>query len=406
MVIRHGKIKTIMTTPLKGSPETSGKALLICNAYPSTSNLYRNGFIHRRIKGYQEEGLEVDVFYNHEPVTKAYDYEFDGVKVKVGNHQALEHLVRESYYSSYLVHFAEPTRIEPLRRCGIQEPVIVWVHGFEAEAWYRRWFNFIGSAEDIRTALRKKKNYYEEQNTFLAELMEDDALDVSFVNVSDWFQQNVVEPDVRAEFKNSVTIPNLVDEEVFPYREKDPALRKKILSIRPFASMKYANDQSVAAILELSKRPFFQDLEFTICGQGQLFDETVAPLRNFKNVVLKNEFFTQEEIAQLHAEHGVFLCPTRFDSQGVSMCEAISSGLVALSSNVAAIPEFIHHRNTGLLAPAEQPEALADLAELLYFDEELFSKLSQAGSKWVTENCGRNATIRREIELIRERMEN
>jgi len=225
-----------MTSSIETADNIEGKILLICNAYPSSSNLYRNGFIHRRVKGYQEEGMEVDVFYNHEPVTKSYDYDFDGVKVQVGDHNALERLIRESNYSAYLVHFAEPTRIDPLRRCAVQEPVIVWVHGFEAEAWYRRWFNFIGSAERIRAAIHKKKTYYEGQNKFLAELMNDDDLDVTFVNVSDWFQLNVVEPDVRTEFKNSVTIPNLVDEEVFPYKKKDSSHRKKILSIRPFAS--------------------------------------------------------------------------------------------------------------------------------------------------------------------------
>lgn len=86
------------------------------------------------------------------------------------------------------------------------------------------------------------------------------------------------------------------------------------------------------------------------------------------------------------------------------MCEAVSSGLVAVSSDVAAIPEFIHHGETGLLAPAEDPLALADLLEMLYFDDELFSRLSQFGSKWMADNCGRDATIGREITLIRERL--
>lgn len=380
------------------------RTLLICNAYPSASNLYRNGFIHRRVKGYEEKNIEVDIFYNHEPVANPYSYDFDGVNVRVGNHTALKTLIDSSQYDVFLVHFAEPTRIDPLREVGVTQPVIVWVHGFEAEAWYRRWFNFIGSADQMRAALKKKKDYYEPQNEFLAQLINDDQLDISFVNVSSWFQRYVVEPDVRAEFHNSTVIPNLVDEDVFPYREKTAEKRKKILSIRPFASMKYANDQTVDAIIKLSERPFFNDLEFTVCGEGPLFNETVKPLRRFKNVELRNEFFAQEEIAELHNSHGIFLCPTRFDSQGVSMCEAISSGLVAISSNVAAIPEFISHDETGLLAPAESSEALADLIEELYFDEEQFQRLSHEGSKWMTTHCGKEATIGKEVELIQKRV--
>lgn len=379
----------------------SEKLLVICNAYPSEQALYRNGFIHRRVKAYKEAGLDVEVFYNHEPVQQAYQYEFDGVRVTVGNEGALELHVASNDFDGYLIHFAEPQRIRPLQKLNVKKPVIVWVHGFEAEAWYRRWFNFINTSEDIKAALEKKDTYYLKQNAFFHDLMTQEELNVSFVNVSKWFQKYVVEPDNGAEFRNSTVIPNLVDEEVFPYREKEDKKRFKILSIRPFASLKYANDQTVGAILELSKRPYFKALSFTICGSGPMFDQTVEPLRQFDNVKLENRFFTQEEIRDLHAEHGIFLSPTRFDSQGVSMCEASSSGLVTISSEVAAVPEFIEHRVSGLLAQPESINDLADLIEELYFDAELFQCLSKQGSLAMLEKCGRKATIGAEVDYIR-----
>jgi len=379
----------------------SEKLLVICNAYPSEQALYRNGFIHRRVKAYKEAGLNVEVFYNHEPVQQAYEYEFDGVRVTVGNEGALELHVASNDFDGYLIHFAEPQRIRPLQKLNVNKPVIVWVHGFEAEAWYRRWFNFINTSEDIKAALEKKDTYYLKQNAFFHDLMTEERLNVSFVNVSKWFQKYVVEPDNGAEFRNSTVIPNLVDEEVFPYREKEDNKRFKILSIRPFASLKYANDQTVGAILELSKRPYFKALSFTICGSGPMFDQTVEPLRQFDNVKLENRFFTQEEIRDLHAEHGIFLSPTRFDSQGVSMCEASSSGLVTISSDVAAVPEFIEHRVSGLLAQPESINDLADLIEELYFDAELFQRLSKQGSLAMLEKCGRKATIGTEVDYIR-----
>ena len=379
----------------------SEKLLVICNAYPSEQALYRNGFIHRRVKAYKEAGLDVEVFYNHEPVQQAYAYEFDGVRVTVGNEGALELHVASNDFDGYLIHFAEPQRIRPLQKLNVKKPVIVWVHGFEAEAWYRRWFNFINTSEDIKAALEKKDTYYLKQNAFFHDLMTQEKLNVSFVNVSKWFQKYVVEPDNGAEFRNSTVIPNLVDEEVFPFREKEDKKRFNILSIRPFASLKYANDQTVGAILELSKRPYFKALSFTICGSGPMFDQTVEPLRQFDNVKLENRFFTQEEIRDLHAEHGIFLSPTRFDSQGVSMCEASSSGLVTISSEVAAVPEFIEHRVSGLLAQPESINDLADLIEELYFDAELFQRLSKQGSLAMLEKCGRKATIGAEVDYIR-----
>lgn len=377
-----------------------GEILLIANAYPSSSALYRNGFIHRRVKAYQDAGLPVSVFYHHEPVKESYTYKFDGVQVQVGNEKALEKLVSTEAFDAFLVHFAEPGRVRPLLNVGVKQPIIIWVHGFEAEPWYRRWFNFIESGSSLKSAFEKKESYYSGQNKFFHDIATLEGFDISFVNVSLWFQKFIVEPAIDCELANSVVIPNLIDENVFKYREKDPELRKRVLSIRPYASRKYANDQTVRAIIELSKRPFFKDLSFTICGEGPLFDSITRPLRAFANVNLVNSFFTQEEIAELHAEHGIFLSPTRFDSQGVSMGEAASSGLVTLTSDIAAVPEFFAHRDDALLAPPENFIALADFIEELYFDQELFERLSKAGSAKMKAKCGTAATVGAESQLI------
>ena len=54
-------------------------------------------------------------------------------------------------------------------------------------------------------------------------------------------------------------IHNPIDTNLFNFDEKDIQQRFKILSIRPYASRKYANDLSVNAVLALSKKDFFKD---------------------------------------------------------------------------------------------------------------------------------------------------
>lgn len=383
----------------QSSKPSQPQILVVCNAYPSRHDLYRNGFVHRRVKRYIEEGLSVQVFYHHEPVENTYSYNFDGVKVQVGNSCALGKFVSENPFDVFLVHFAEPERVNPLLEICPSVPIIIWIHGFEAEAWHRRWFNYIDHNQSLKEALLKRDGYYQDQNAFLRQLV-DSPSDHLFVNVSNWFQKMVVEPDLGTQFRNSVVIPNVVDEDHFPYAFKDAEKRKHILSVRPYASHKYANDQTVDCILELSKRPFFEDLSFTICGKGRLWTSTVAPLKQFPNVTLKNRFFDQGEIARLHSKHGVFLCPTRFDSQGVSMCEAMSSGLVPVSTKIAAIPEFVNPNESGLLAQPESPQSLADLVEELYFDSDEFQRLSTSAARKVREKCSTEATVLKEIDLI------
>ena len=187
---------------------------------------------------------------------------------------------------------------------------------------------------------------------------------------------------------------------LFSYDPKHAEQRKKILSIRPYASRKYANDLSIQAIIRLSNKPFFKELEFRIIGDGRLFDETVEPLRKYKNVTIEKRFLTLDEIASIHKDYGVFLTPTRMDAQGVSRDEAMSSGLVPITNNVAAIPEFVD-ASCGYVVPAEDPIALADAIEDLYTKPVEFMRLSEAAANRVRQQSGLNQTTAKEIHLIK-----
>lgn len=376
------------------------RVLLIANSYPSDKALYRNGFIHRRVKAYQRAGVQVQIFYMHPPVAKSYIYEFDGVEVVVGNRGHLRESLVGNSYAKILIHFASPDMVEPILEVSSNTPVIVWIHGFEAEAWHRRWFNFLESSASIHAALEKRDSYYAGQLEFMGWLYQTDKLSLTFVHVSKWFQENIVEPDAGVPTQNSHVIPNLIDDKLFTYEAKEPSQRLRILSIRPYASRKYANDLTAKAIELLSERPFFSKLEFEIRGDGALFDAITAPLKKFDNVRVVRGFLPQTKIAEIHKEYGIMLCPTRFDSQGVSMCEAMASGLVPISNDVSAISEFVQHGESGLLAPPEDAAGLAEKIEQLYYNEELFQKLSSGAAESVRRICSEDVSISAELALI------
>lgn len=380
------------------TPETD--YLVIANAYPSEKALYRNGFIHRRIKGYEQHQLSSQVYYMHPPAADTYTYEYDGVHVTVGNSDGLREFLRARKFKKILIHFASPDMVYPIVEESASTPIVVWIHGFEAEAWHRRWFNFIDSGDQIREAVARKTAHYDDQLKFMRWLYTTDELSVQTVHVSEWFQKHIVEPDAGVETQNATVIPNFIDDELFSYSPKDPAQRLKILSIRPYASMKYANDLTVKAILELSKRPFFDKLQFELHGEGVLFDKILAPVRRFENVKISKGFLSQDEIARKHKEFGIFMCPTRFDSQGVSMCEAMASGLVPVTTDSSAISEFVTHRESGTLSKPEDAIGLADWIQRLYFNPELFQRLSAQAALNIRAQCSVEGAIKRELSLI------
>ncbi len=378
----------------------SEKYLILTNAYPSEDQLYRNGFIHRRVKSYEEYNADMEVFVLSPVYPTEESYVFDDVKVTRGNKEHFYNYLIKNDYAKILIHFVSPDMIETIKNVKPKIPLIIWIHGFEAEAWHRRWFNYLESREQLVRILEMSKNYYATQMKLMNYLYETDELDIKFIHVSKWFKEHIAEVDARSYSKNAYIIPNLIDEDFFNYQEKSPNHRLKILSIRPYASKKYANDQSVEAVLELANRPYFKRLHFAFYGDGKLFNETLAPLRNFSNVEIHKGFLKQDEIANLHKEYGVFLCPTRLDSQGVSMCESMSSGLVPLATNVTAIPEFVEHRYSGLLSLPENPIDIANNIEALYFNEELFLNLSKNAATSIREKCSKGKVITKEMELI------
>ncbi len=379
-------------------PSFSVRHLVIANAYPSPETLYRNNFIHARVKAYQATGLNVEVF-TVGPQARPRDYVFEGVQVRSGNEAELRRHLRDNRFAKILVHFAHPYMIEPVRLEQPGTPVIVWVHGYESQAWHRRWYTMVDDPQAIRDALGARDEKAR-QLEFMRWLFTTDELDVTIVHVSHWFREHQSVADVGARPRKGVVIPNVVNTERYAYRDKTAADRLRILSIRPYSSHKYGNDLMADAIELLSGRPFFDELRFELYGDGYMRERTNARIRDFPNVTEHPRFLSADEMVALHADNGIWFGATRWDSQGVSTGEAMSSGLVPISTRIAAVPEYVEHGVSGLLADPESAQSLADLVEEMYHDPASYLRLSRAAAERVRDQCGAHATTDKELELI------
>lgn len=378
---------------------TEERYLVLTNIYPNAENLYRNGFVHRRVKSYQEDQLPVDVFA-FQGSSLLNEYEFDGVRVFEGNQTSLEYFLKHTNYKKILIHFINRNMYEAIEIGAPNTPVLVWIHAVEAERWTRRLFNVENNGMMART-IRTLPSNNNRRMKFIHELFSRQDDRYQFIFISE-FIANVAQEDAGFQLADDRyrVIHNITDDSVFKFEKKDTELRKKIWTVRPFVNKKYGNDLTVKAILELSKRPLFDDLDFEIYGMGPQFDELLEPLRQFKNVHIHERFLSQPEIAEIHRNKGIFLCPTRWDTQGVSMCEAMSSGVIAATNAVSCIPEFMRE-DTGILAGEEDYIGIADGIEELYNNPELFLEKSKVGSDWIIQKTGKNTVIPEELEEIR-----
>jgi glycosyltransferase involved in cell wall biosynthesis/spore maturation protein CgeB/SAM-dependent methyltransferase len=377
----------------------SARCLLVSRSYPGYDNLYNYTFVHRRARGYREHGLALDVFrFSDAPL--AYE-EFEGIDIVSGNVGDLSLMLRSNPYETILVHSFDEQVWSAIQPHLAHARVVVWVHGAEIQPWYRRDFNFGDDGERRRGIQRSDMRM-----SLWRQVLEDMPPNLHLVFVSEFLaRQAMRDLDVEVPPHQYSVIHNVVDGELFDYIEKPVEQRDRILSIRPYTKPTYANDLAVKAIQDLAGEPWFGELAFRLVGDGPLFESTVAPLRQgFPNVVIEKGFLTQQQITELYKQYGVFLVPSRIDSQGVSRDEAMASGLVPVTNRVSAIPEFVDE-DVAFLAPAEDWRALADAIRALHADPQRFQRMSRAAAIHVRAKSGPAQTLLREIALIRGRID-
>jgi glycosyltransferase involved in cell wall biosynthesis len=377
--------------------ESSNKHnLIILNSnYPSNDNLYGDVFVHSRLKHYN--GIFNITVLGYRPFDDDSSYDYEGISVF--NYNTKEKYIEAIKFNKpniIGIHFVGGWLYDKFLKYNKDIPVVIWIHGEEALGWYRRLYNY-NITSIFKLGLFAAKNIYQLYHLRRIIKHSNKFSNTQFIFVSKWMKR-ITEIDTFCKIKSYDVIPNPIDTDLFTYNFKDRKSAKKVLLIRSFETKKYANDIAIDSILLLSKRKIFKDLTFDLYGKGRYFKKLTDPLKKFSNIKLHNYFISNINIPEVHKKHGIFLCPTRQDAQGVSMCEAMSSGLVTISSNNTAIPEFIEHMFSGILT--NNPLQIADSIEKLVNDGELFQNLSKNASVGIAKKSGHRFVIESEINIL------
>jgi len=162
-------------------------------------------------------------------------------------------------------------------------------------------------------------------------------------------------------------IHNVVDLSRFQFRERNP-LRPRLLSARNLEPY-YRVDVVIDAFARF--RQSAPAATLTIAGYG-----TQEPrLRAMAATVAAGAIrfvgkVDQTTMAQLLADHDIFVNASVVDNQPVSILEAFASGLAVVSSPTGDIRHMVHHGENGWLTPADDPVALADGLRAVWNDPE------------------------------------
>ena len=367
------------------------RILVVTRSYPAPGDLYKYPFVHRRVLSYIAAGHDVSVF---RPSDRLGGHRFDGVACLSGDRDSLAAHARMWRPDAIAVHGFSETMWPVIAPLAGLIPIRAWLHGSEIPAIARFKAQHDGTEKERSAAL----DSLGQRCAFWRQFLADPPANFGLVFVSDSAARQARE-DMGELLRDWTVIHNPIDTELFEYRPKPANDRFNVLMIRPFDSFGYGNDLAAAAIATLSARPGFDRLRFTIVGDGPMFDETLHSVRNLPNVRIDRRFLTQMEIAGLHRDHGIFLVPTRIDTQGVSRDEAMASGLVPVTNAAGAVTEFADH-DCAALAPANDAEALADGLWEMVEDAELFARRSIAAAERVRRQSCRRLVIPQELALL------
>ncbi len=368
--------------------------LVVVGVYPTLENPYGNGFVHRRVKYFQAAGVRVDVAVidrSAEPRT----YEYDGVHVLVGRGAEAAELLRAQHYESVAAHFLVRSLWEPIQDALAGHRFFAFMHGFESRRWIRTVRNHRtqGQVDDAIVDTLERQHFWRE-------VLDHPHGPERFVFVSRWWRRAAQE-DMELVFPGQRTaiVHNVIDTDLFRFVPKDPEQRFRVLWVRSAANLNYGADLAVRALERLRDTPLWDRMQVTVIGDGKhfgLFEEAFA---DDANVTVERRFAVQEEIAALHREHGVFLVPTRLDSQGVSRDEAMASGLVPVTNDAGAVREFVDE-DCAMIADAEDVAGLADGLRRLMEDPDLFLRMSQAAAARVRAQTSPEHTVDHEMALM------
>jgi glycosyltransferase involved in cell wall biosynthesis len=370
--------------------------LILTKNYPSKDDYYNSAFVHSRAKEYLKYFEEVVVVCNYNKPT-AKDYEYEGVMVLSANRENnILNRIEECRPDVILIHFALKEIIQNVIEKA-DYPYIIWVHGYEALAWYRRLYDFNFTRLYYQSIIKPNMAQLWHFRR-LINLSNANTKNIDFVFVSNWMKR-IAESDCHAKIRRTNIIPNPIDDNLFRFSQKGAKEMMNVLMIRPFRSKKYATDIVTESLEILSKREIFSQMKFSIFGKGARESRLYELFKDVQNVNIEERFLSPSEMATLYKSHGISLSLTRQDAQGVSMCEAMSSGLVPITSQNTAIPEFVEHLQSGILTK-NNPKEIADWIEWLVLNPKEFQRISKNASSSIKLKTGRDLVISKEIELI------
>ncbi|MBU2100744.1 glycosyltransferase [Candidatus Micrarchaeota archaeon] len=182
--------------------------------------------------------------------------------------------------------------------------------------------------------------------------------------------------------KNIKVLPNGIDFKLFNSVQCDKGLKKKKLVY--FGRLSF--EKNIEVLIEVLS--LLENAELTIIGSGPA-EKTLKEKAKEKNLEKKVVFtgaLKGKNLAGKVAESNLFITAATMETQGLTIAEAMATGMPAVGADKMAIPETIKEGINGFLFEPFNAGEAAEKINKIFSDKKLYEKLSVNALKTAEKN--------------------
>ena len=364
------------------------RILLIADSYPDDRCPAQGAFFHARAAAYRERGHAVAVLAQSGELPECVTYR--GVPVyRPRTEPEIAAVLAACRPEVLCIHAPNPSTRSGalLARYAGEYPTVVWIHGWESMR--TAFLHYYASVRKSVSACYKDWLRLSRLGKILPRA-------TAVVYVSAWMRRtSEAHCGCRHPFPH--VIPNPIDTRHFaPTAAPRAPGPLRGISVRSLANPKYGIDLAVRAFAGLP------ETSLTVVGSGALLARyTALAAKLHAPVAFHTDPIHNDAMPALLGQYDYFVAPSRTETHGVAMCEAMSCGLPVVATRVGGIPEYVRDGIDGWLVPPEPAALHGALRQLLAAPSRLAEMGAQARA-YVREQCDVSLVAAAEERVMRE----
>ncbi len=147
-------------------------------------------------------------------------------------------------------------------------------------------------------------------------------------------------------------------------------------------------------------------IKLTLVGEGNRLEDYKKQVRKLGLIpkVVLSGWRSQNDIQDLTAQAHVAVLPSRIESFGIAVAEALGAGVPVITTNRGALPEIVEDGVTGTLVAMEDPKALADAILTVLENGEKFRSIAGRGREIARKKFSWDSAAKQLISLYRQEL--